>query len=122
MVSVEFAAALPAVVLVLLVVLSAVRVGIDQIRTTDAARVAVRAAARADTASQVDALVARDGPPGASVAVSHDGGSVTVSVSAPVRGPAAWVTGGRALHASVTAPLEASSGSPVAGSAGSGGR
>ena len=45
MVTAEIAVALPAVVLVLLLVLSAVSAGVAQLRVTDAARVAARQAA-----------------------------------------------------------------------------
>lgn len=106
MVSVEFAAALPAVLLVLLVVLSAVRVGVDQVRVADAARVAARAAARGDAIDHIAALVDSDAPPGARISVARSGDSVTVVVTAPVGGPAGWIVGSSTLRSTVTASLE----------------
>jgi len=66
MVTAEIAVALPAVVLVLLLVLSAVCAGVTQLRVTDAARVAARQAA-----------IGSDDVEGAAV---HAGGAVRVDV------------------------------------------
>lgn len=107
MVSVEFAAALPAVVFVLAVGLSAVRVGIDSIRTADAARVAVRAAARGDPFDRIAALVNSSGPAGSHLTVRHNGDSVMVTVTARVGSPVGWIVGSPTLRSSATAPLEA---------------
>ena len=95
MVTAEIAVALPAVVLVLLLVLSAVCAGVTQLRVTDAARVAARQAA-----------IGSDDVEGAAV---HAGGAVRVDVergertcvrvSRPVPGP----LGGLGLTARSTA-------------------
>lgn len=106
MVSAEFAAALPVVVLMLLLALGAIRAGIDQVQVSDAARVAARAAARGDSATQIQALVHSDGPPGATAEVTVEGDTVTVTVRAPGRFITGWGTGW-APSARVVAPREA---------------
>lgn len=83
MVTAETALALPAVVLVLALALTGVRVAIDEIRCVDAARAGARAAARGDPAEEVEALARRAAPTGASITTSVAGGDVTVTVVAP---------------------------------------
>ncbi|MBO1766127.1 TadE family type IV pilus minor pilin [Allobranchiibius sp. GilTou38] len=107
MVSAELAVALPAVVFVMLVALGALMVGVDQIRCTDAARVATRAAARGDPVDAVRRDGTRAAPPGSSVAVQPDGDLVRVTVTTPVRGPFGWVAGSGSLHATGVAQEEA---------------
>lgn len=107
MVSAELAVALPAVVFVMLVALGALMVGVDQIRCTDAARVAARAAARGDPADVVRRDGVRAAPPGSSVTVQPAGGLVRVTVTTPVRGPFGWVAGSGSLHATGVAQQEA---------------
>ncbi|MER7073245.1 TadE family type IV pilus minor pilin [Terrabacter sp. NPDC000476] len=85
MVTAELAVAIPAVVLVLALCLVAVGAAVDQIRCVDAARLAVRAAARGDTVAHVRALAAEAAPAGATVAVSARAGTVRVSVRARTR-------------------------------------
>jgi Flp pilus assembly protein TadG len=68
-VSAEFAAALPAVVLVLVCCLSGVQLGAQQVRLQDAAASAARAVARGDTVGAAAAL-ARAQVAGASLALS----------------------------------------------------
>lgn len=108
MVTAELAAVLPAVVLVLTVALNALALGIDQIRVVDAARIAARGASRGDDPAAVRAVVARAAPAGATVTVMRQADLVEVRVSSPVPGPFSWLTGGRALTASVIAPVEPS--------------
>lgn len=94
MVTAEIAVALPAVVLVLLLVLSAVSAGVTQLRVTDAARVAARQAAIGsdDVAGAADA--------GGEVSVGVEQGELScVHVSRPVPGP----LGGLGLTARSTA-------------------
>lgn len=82
-VTAEFAAGLPAVLLVLVLAISSLQAGALQLRVTDAASVAARAAARGDP-SAVEGLVARlvgDHE----VSTSPDGGLVCATVSAPIR-------------------------------------
>ena len=108
MVSAEFAAALPVVVLLLAVLLTAMAAGVDQLRVTDAARVTARAAARGDPVPQASAAGRRDAPAGASVDVALAADAVTVTVRAPVRGPVRWVLGGWRPQAVVQLPRERS--------------
>jgi secretion/DNA translocation related TadE-like protein len=84
MVTAEFAMALPAVVIVLAALLATVAVALDQIRCTDAARAAVRAAARNEPAAAVVAAAQAVGPEGARVNLRRDGDRVAVTVSADV--------------------------------------
>ena len=106
MVTAELAATLPAVVFVLVVLLNAVVLGIDQVRCVDAARAAARSAARGDSASRVQQIGERAAPDGAAISVAASGRSVTVHVSSPVPGPFAWLAGGQRLGADVTAERE----------------
>ena len=77
--------ALPAVVIVLAAILATATVALDQMRCTDAAREAARAAARNEPAATVAAVARAEGPPGAEVHVSRVGDRVVVTVSAGVR-------------------------------------
>lgn len=85
MVSAELALAVPAVLLVLAICLTALTLGIDQLRVTDAARVAARAASRGEDPATVHRLAAELAPQGARVSVQGEPGGVRVSVQAPVR-------------------------------------
>ena len=95
MVTAEIAVALPAVVLVLLLVLSAVCAGVTQLRVTDAARVAARQAAIGSDDVEGAAVHA-----GGAVRVDVERGELTcVHVSRPGPGP----LGGLGLTARSTA-------------------
>ena len=95
MVTAEIAVALPAVVLVLLLVLSAVSAGVTQLRVTDAARAAARQAAIGS--DDVEGAATRAG---GAVSVDVDRGELTcVHVSRMVPGP----LGGLGLTARSTA-------------------
>lgn len=80
MVTAELAVAIPAVVLVLATSVSAVALGIDQIRCVDAARVAARALARGDVVA-ARSLAVRAAPAGAAVNLARGESEVTVDVS-----------------------------------------
>ena len=100
MVTAEIAVALPAVVLVLLLVRSAVSAGVTQLRVTDAARVAARQAAIGSDDVEGAAVRAGGGVAGGGVSVGVDRGELTcVHVSRPVSGP----LGGLGLTARSTA-------------------
>jgi Flp pilus assembly protein TadG len=86
-VTAETAVLLPVLVALTAVLLWGVLVGAAQIRCVDAAREAARAAARGDPAGRVVALAQAAAPQGARVAVSEQGGTVRVDVSAQSRGP-----------------------------------
>ena len=85
MVTAELAAALPVLVLLLAVVLSAVRVASIRVRAQDAAREAARAAARGDPAAVARLL--RATAPGTSVRWEIRGDRVTAVAVARTRLP-----------------------------------
>lgn len=82
MVTAELAVAIPALTLVLLMALTAVRAGIDQVRCTDAARVGARLAARGEAPEAVRREAARVAPEGAQVSIGSDGNHAIVEVHA----------------------------------------
>jgi Flp pilus assembly protein TadG len=89
MVTVELAACLPVLVLLLAVALSAVGVVGAQVRVQDAAREAARAAARGDSAHALD--LARVAAPGASVVVRSQDGDVVVTARLRAHLLASWL-------------------------------
>jgi len=89
MVTAELAVAVPVVLVVLALGLSAIRLGIDEVRCVDAARLAARALARGDSEGSARALAVTAGPPGASVVVGSTGAEVSATVSAS-RDLAGW--------------------------------
>ena len=89
MVTAELAVAVPVIVVVLGLGLSAIRLGIDEVRCVDAARLAARALARGDSEPSARALAVSAGPPGASVVVASTGAEVSAMVSAS-RDLAGW--------------------------------
>jgi hypothetical protein len=89
MVTAELAVAVPVVVVVLALGLSAIRLGIDEVRCVDAARLAARALARGDSEGSARALAASAAPPGAAVVVAASGAGVSATVSAS-RDLAGW--------------------------------
>ncbi|MFZ2488578.1 MAG: TadE family type IV pilus minor pilin [Anaerolineae bacterium] len=105
MATAEFAVALPAVVLVLVVGLTAIIAGIDQVRCVDAARLAARSFARGDNPADARALARRAAPGGASIEVTASGDLVTATVSVARRAPVlgvSWV-----VRSMAVAPREA---------------
>jgi hypothetical protein len=78
----QLAAGLPALILLLMVGLTAVRAVSDQMQCLDAAREGARAASRGDPGAPAASRVA---PDGADVHIAMSAESVTVTVSAPVR-------------------------------------
>ena len=98
----EFAAGLPAVVLLTLVGLSAVSAVSTRLRCVDAAREAVLAASRG---SSGEAAAHRVAPAGATVTVTIDGDTVTAVVRAPVR-PLGAALPSLTVGATATAALE----------------
>lgn len=87
----EFAVAMPAVLLVLALSLSALAAGLDQIRCVDAARAAARLLARGET----DGAARRAGealaPGGSELVVSADATLVRVRVTAPAPWALQWL-------------------------------
>ncbi|GAA4086801.1 TadE family type IV pilus minor pilin [Actinomadura miaoliensis] len=88
MVTAEIAVALPALVLVLVTSLWAVRIASTQVACTDAARSGARAAARGEPLPAVRAVVARALPPGAQIRISRNVETTRVDVAVPTRPPA----------------------------------
>ncbi|WP_152232599.1 TadE family type IV pilus minor pilin [Georgenia ruanii] len=95
----ELAVALPGVVLLLLVLLTAASAALTQVRVADAARAGARAAALGEPAGQVSAVAAHLAGRGVAVHVGREGGYVVVEVARDLPGPLA-VAG---LRASATA-------------------
>ena len=85
MVTAEIAVALPALVLVLTIGLSAVSMVTDEVRCVDAARAGARAAARGEPLTDVRLIAARLAPEGARVTVERGPETTSVTVSADVR-------------------------------------
>lgn len=79
-VTAELALALPAVMAVLLVLLSTGQVVLSQVRCVDAARAGARAAARGDPNATVQSLAGALAPDQAIVSVTHDSGLIRVEV------------------------------------------
>ncbi|MBD2759863.1 hypothetical protein IEE94_10110 [Yimella sp. cx-573] len=103
MVSAELAAAFPAVVFALTLVLGAAQHGIAATRAQEAARVAARSVARGDSESVARSLAQRAAP-AAAVEFSADGDRVQARVAVPAHGPTAWlVDGGRYTARAVAA-------------------
>ena len=84
MVTAEIAAALPAVMVVLVVALTAVGAVADQLRCVDAARTGARLLARGEEVSRVEAVVARQAPEGADIDLRVGPSEVEAAVTAEV--------------------------------------
>lgn len=84
MVTAEIAFALPAVVLVLVVVLSLVAASMAQMRAVDAARAGARAIAIGEDDGGVERAVAQVGGKDAKLSIDRDGEWVSVTVTKPV--------------------------------------
>jgi hypothetical protein len=82
-VTAEFAAAMPAVLLVLSLCLGAVQTGVQRVRLADAAADAARSLARGDGAGRAAAIVARS-VVGAAIAEERDGEFVCARAAAPI--------------------------------------
>ncbi len=78
---------LPVLVAVALGLVWLVCLGVAQVRVVDAARETARAVARDEATGQAVELGKRVAPDGASIVVHDDGGTVSVVVTAGVRGP-----------------------------------
>ncbi|OLT18340.1 pilus assembly protein TadE [Serinicoccus sp. CUA-874] len=104
MVSAELALTVPAVLLVLAICLTALSLGVDQVRCEDAARVAARAASRGEETAVVEQLARDRAPEGSSVVLGRDAEAVTVEVHAPSR--ARLLPALPAAHASARAVWE----------------
>lgn len=104
MATAELALVIPAVVAVLALCLSGLGLAIDQIRSVDAARIAVRAAARGESDEAVRSAAERVAPPGSVISVARTEERVRVTVEAPAR--TRYLPGLPNASASVEAALE----------------
>lgn len=105
MVCAELAAAFPAAVFALLLVLGVAQHAITATRAEEAARLAARSAARGDSRAESISL-ARRAAPAASVEISGEGERVRVHVVLPARGPTAWLVPSGRFSASAVAAIE----------------
>ncbi|MBB5787598.1 TadE family type IV pilus minor pilin [Jiangella mangrovi] len=87
MVTAELAAAFPALVLVLIMAVWAITIAAGQLRCTDAAREAARAASRGEDLSVVQQVAAEAAPEGAAVDLVEVDGTLEVRVSARMAMP-----------------------------------
>ena len=91
MATAELAAAIPALVLVLVLALSAITTVTDQVRCVDAARATARALARGDGDGSALALGRRLAPPGARFSVARTGSEVSVVVQGTTSPGLRWL-------------------------------
>jgi hypothetical protein len=87
-VTAETAVALPLLAVFAVSMAWLVSAGITQVRALDAARETARAAARSEGTGPAVALGRRVAPSGSSISLHRGGGTVVVTVSSPVKGPA----------------------------------
>jgi Flp pilus assembly protein TadG len=91
MATAEFAVALPAVILVLVLALAAISTVSDQVRCIDAARATARLLARGDATGSALAQGRRLAPDGATFSVGGSGSEVTVRVVSRSRPGMDWL-------------------------------
>lgn len=113
-VTLELAAALPVLVVLLAVAVGSVRVVTAELACTDAAREAARTLARGEPPARARQLAGSVAPPGAAVQLTVDGDLAIAVVAARVRTagpllPAVTVTG-RAVAAQEPGPADAPAG------------
>ncbi|MBE1515245.1 TadE family type IV pilus minor pilin [Nesterenkonia halotolerans] len=84
-ISAEFALALPAVIMVLLFVISMALQGAAQVSLEEGARAAARELARGEPAATAETAARRVAGEGTAVGISREGRYVTVTLTQPVR-------------------------------------
>ncbi|MCK6096129.1 hypothetical protein KZX06_09325 [Micrococcus sp. EYE_162] len=104
-VTAEYAALLPAVVLILVAVVLAGAASVQQVRNGDAAASAARLLARGDDVGEARRTVERMAGEEARLAHEEGDGWVTVTVSHPGPGPLGWIEP-IALEVGAAAPLQ----------------
>ncbi|MDH4160370.1 MAG: chromosome partitioning protein [Actinomycetota bacterium] len=87
----ETAVLLPGLAAVLVVVVSVLGSGLDQVRVTEATRSAARLLARGEPAASVRSSALASAPPGSSFAVRTRDGQVVVTIVAPGRRALPWL-------------------------------
>jgi len=101
MVTAELAAALPVLMILLGVALSAVSIAGQRVRAADAAREAARAAARGDPAMATQLV--RQAAPGASVTINRSGDRVVAQVRIAVHPIGGWLPAVEVVERAVAA-------------------
>ena len=91
MATAEFAVAIPAVIVVVVLALAAISTVSDQVRCIDAARATARLLARGDPTDSALTEGRRLAPGGARFRVGGSGSEVTVTVLAPPRAGLGWL-------------------------------
>lgn len=91
MATAELAVAMPSVLLILGLGLSALSAGVDQIRCVDAARAVARLAARGEADARAVDTGRRLAPAGSTIRVSTGQTEVSVTVSAPPTAGLRWL-------------------------------
>lgn len=91
MATAEFAVALPALILVVVLALAAISTVSDQVRCIDAARATARLLARGDSTGSAVAQGRRLAPGGATFTVGGSGSEVTVNVVSRPRPGLGWL-------------------------------
>lgn len=87
-VTAETAVTLPLIAVFTVSMAWLVSVGITQVQALDAARETARAAARSESVGEALGLGRRVAPAGSRISLGHGDGTVVVTVSSPVTGPA----------------------------------
>ncbi|MCW2770840.1 MAG: hypothetical protein JWR27_2273 [Aeromicrobium sp.] len=93
MVTAELATIAPFGVALAFLLLWVVSLGLTQVRIADASREAARMIARGESTSAAETVARRQSPDGASVRVTSDGGTVSVTVRATSRMPVPFFSG-----------------------------
>jgi hypothetical protein len=106
MATAELAVAIPALVLVLVLALSAVTAAMDQLRCIDAARATARALARGDSEAEALALGRPLAPSGAGFALGRTGDVVQVSVRGTPPSALGWLGSAATPRSSAVAARE----------------
>jgi hypothetical protein len=91
MATAELAVAMPSVLLVLGLGLSALSAGVDQVRCVDAARATARLAARGEASSRAVDAGRRLAPSGSTIRLSTGPAEVSVTVTAPPAAGLRWL-------------------------------
>lgn len=108
MATAELAVAMPVLLVLLALALSALMVGVDQVRCVDAARAGVRLLARGDSTGEALDVARRSAPERARVSARASRSTVSVTVEGTVRGPLRWLGLSWTPHATAVSEKEES--------------
>jgi hypothetical protein len=112
MATAELAVAMPVLVVLLVVALSAVTTALDHVRCVDAARSTARVLARGDGAAGAVASGRALAPSGATITTSSGDRTVEVTVMAPAAPALRWLGVGASPSAHAVAVIEDGGGEP----------